>query len=204
MRKVIAIDFDGCLCEDAWPGIGEINRDVFRAAIEEKRKGAALILWTCREGKMLHEAVDFCAEKGLTFDAVNENLPERVGMYRNDCRKISTDEYWDDKAVRMGTPSKREEIMRDALYTFGFIEQANLAVEKMSGLTTAICKWSRAKTRAQCEETSHRIFEKMVDVQIMLDQLKLLFGKTDDAEWEKLERLKKQVEKEREAQRKRW
>ena len=41
MRKVIAIDFDGCLCENAWPEIGRINRDIFRAAIEEKRKGAA-------------------------------------------------------------------------------------------------------------------------------------------------------------------
>ena len=104
MRKVIAIDFDGCLCENAWPEIGRINRDVFSAAREERRKGAALILWTCREGERLREAVDFCAKNGLTFDAVNENLPERVGMYRNDCRKIRADEYWDDKAVRMGTP----------------------------------------------------------------------------------------------------
>lgn len=101
MRKAIAIDFDGCLCECAWPGIGAPHMDVINAAIREQRAGAALILWTCRVGERLGEAVKFCADHGLMFDAVNANLPERIAAYQNDPRKVDADEYWDDRALRM-------------------------------------------------------------------------------------------------------
>lgn len=60
MIRTIAIDFDGCLCEDAWPEIGEPHWDVIRAAIREQVSGASLILWTCREGYLLSEAVAAC------------------------------------------------------------------------------------------------------------------------------------------------
>lgn len=99
MRKVIAIDFDGTLCENAWPEIGAPKRDVINRALAEQEAGAALILWTCREGDLLEEAVFACRTWGLYFDAVNENLPERTAEYGNDCRKIGADEYWDDRAV---------------------------------------------------------------------------------------------------------
>lgn len=101
MRKAIAIDFDGCLCDWAWPEIGAPHMNIVQAAIREKRNGAALILWTCRVGERLGEAVKFCADLGLTFDAVNANLPERIAAYQADCRKVSADEYWDDRAVLM-------------------------------------------------------------------------------------------------------
>ena len=101
MRKAIAIDFDGCLCEDGWPGIGRPNPAVIEAALHEQRKGAALILWTCRSGPLLDDAVRFCRKYGLEFDAVTENLPERIERYGTDCRKISADEYWDDHALPM-------------------------------------------------------------------------------------------------------
>ncbi len=101
MRKAIAIDFDGCLCENTWPGIGSPNMEVIHAALREKEKGAALILWTCREGAKLKAALIFCENLGLTFDAVNANLPERIDFYGSDCRKIGADEYWDDRAVRL-------------------------------------------------------------------------------------------------------
>lgn len=109
MRKVIAIDFDGCLCQDRWPKIGEPNKDVILRAKLAQEKGAALILWTCREGDLLMEAVEVCRKWGLEFDAVNTNLPERVAPYGNDCRKIGADEYWDDRAVRFGNGKLKEE-----------------------------------------------------------------------------------------------
>lgn len=104
MRKVIAIDFDGCLCEDAWPEIGAPHMQVIDAALQEQGKGAALILWTCRNGDLLASAVEWCRERGLVFDAVNENLPERLEYYGSETRKISADEYWDDCAVHMPEP----------------------------------------------------------------------------------------------------
>ncbi len=101
--KVIAVDFDGCICTLDWPNIGEPNWDIINALKKEKSSGSKLILWTCRCGDQLKEAVDACSNWGIEFDAVNENLPERLLKYGySESRKISADEYWDDLAVVKG------------------------------------------------------------------------------------------------------
>lgn len=97
--KIIAVDFDGTLCESAWPEIGAPKRNWIDRAIAERKRGSKLILWTCREGEKLDKAVEWCKQFGLEFDAVNENLQEQNELYGNDSRKIGADEYWDDKAV---------------------------------------------------------------------------------------------------------
>ena len=51
---------------------------------------------------MLDKAVSWCRAHGLRFDAVNDNLPEHVRKYGNNCRKVFADEYWDDKSVQVG------------------------------------------------------------------------------------------------------
>lgn len=101
MNKVIAIDFDGTLCTDAFPKIGEPIWPVIGAALAEREAGTKLILWTCRTGTELEQAVATAKNWGLTFDAVNENLPERIEQFGNDPRKIGADEYWDDRAVML-------------------------------------------------------------------------------------------------------
>lgn len=58
IRKAIAIDFDGCLCSYAFPEIGAPHWDVISRAKKEQQMGAGLILWTCREGDLLQEAID--------------------------------------------------------------------------------------------------------------------------------------------------
>lgn len=60
-RRVIALDFDGTICENEYPKIGKPKMDVIQRALKEQEDGAALILWTCREGTLLKEAVDACA-----------------------------------------------------------------------------------------------------------------------------------------------
>jgi len=97
--KVIAVDFDGCLCANRWPKIGAANSNAIRALIHMREQGARVILWTCRTGALLQEAVAWCGWRGLTFDAVNESLPEQVAQYGGDTRKVHADEYWDDRAV---------------------------------------------------------------------------------------------------------
>lgn len=101
MRKAIAIDFDGCLCTDAFPDIGAPNWAVIVKAAEERAAGAGLILWTCREGELLEEAIDACARWGLHFDAINESLPDWIDAFGNRPRKVGATEYWDDKAVKL-------------------------------------------------------------------------------------------------------
>jgi len=101
MRKAIAIDFDGCLCTDAFPAIGEPNWAVINRAKAEQRAGAGLILWTCREGQLLQETVDACRGWGLIFDALNESLPDWIEEFKTTPRKVGASEYWDDKAIRV-------------------------------------------------------------------------------------------------------
>lgn len=98
-NQVIAVDFDGTLCKQAWPEIGEANEALILHLKKRKAEGARLILWTNREGDLLEEAVEWCRERGLEFDTVNANLPELIELYKNDCRKINADIYIDDKAV---------------------------------------------------------------------------------------------------------
>lgn len=99
--RIIAVDFDGCLCSNDWPNIGTANVDAIEELKDIQKKGNWLILWTCRKGKALDEAVAWCAKHQLFFDAVNENMPSVVREFGEDTRKIYADEYWDDKAIRI-------------------------------------------------------------------------------------------------------
>lgn len=92
---IFAVDFDGTLSIDGTPNVGLINR-----LISAQRRGGKVILWTCREGRRLAEAVQFCAKCGLRFNAVNANVPEAVRMLGHDPRKIYADVYIDDKSIR--------------------------------------------------------------------------------------------------------
>jgi hypothetical protein len=98
--RIIAVDFDGTLCKDAYPGIGVPNLRLIRSLIANRKNGDKLILWTCREGEHLQEAVDWCKARGLEFDAVNENVPELKEKYGTDPRKIGCNLMIDDKAVK--------------------------------------------------------------------------------------------------------
>lgn len=97
--KIIAVDFDGTLCKDAYPGIGEPNTLVIEELKQRKENGDKVILWTCRCGKQLQEAVAWCRKMGLEFDEINDNLAEHIEQYGSNCRKVFADEYWDDKAM---------------------------------------------------------------------------------------------------------
>ena len=99
MQKVIAVDFDGTLCEDRWPEIGKAHRGVIEALLQEQANGAKVILWTCRAGAQLAEAVKWCTREGIVLDAVNANLPEHIELFGGDSRKIHASEYWDDRSV---------------------------------------------------------------------------------------------------------
>ena len=97
--KVIAVDFDGTLSLGKWPNIGPANEELINFLKERTEKGDKLILWTCREGNALQEAVKWCTKEGLEFDAVNDNIPEMIERYGTNSRKVSCDYYIDDRAV---------------------------------------------------------------------------------------------------------
>lgn len=97
--RIIAVDFDGTLCTNNWPDIGEPNWwliDLLRDCREDGN--CKLILWTCRTGDKLDKAVEWCKKYDLCFDAVNENLPELIKEFGEDTRKIFANIYIDDRA----------------------------------------------------------------------------------------------------------
>ncbi len=98
--KIYAIDFDGTITvRSRYPNIGEANTEFIEWLKHEQDGGVKLILWTCRVGKLLDEAVEFCGRYGLAFDAVNENLPEIIEKFGSDTRKIFAHKYIDDASA---------------------------------------------------------------------------------------------------------
>lgn len=96
-RLIIGVDFDGTLCKSIWPGLGPPNDKLIEKLLTLQADGARLILWTCREGKQLDDALAWCKGHGLIFDAVNDNLQEIKELYIGNSRKIFCDYYIDDK-----------------------------------------------------------------------------------------------------------
>ena len=96
---IYAVDFDGTLCEDAWPDIGKPNYMLIQILKTLREKGDKIILWTCRTADRLDEATAWCKEQGLEFDAVNENLPEIIWQFGIESRKVFADVYVDDKVI---------------------------------------------------------------------------------------------------------
>ena len=94
--NIYAVDFDGTLCENKWPEIGEPNLPLIDFLIARRATGDKLILYTMREGEKLMEAVAWCENHGLSFDALNDNLPEMKAFYGNNPRKIFANYYIDD------------------------------------------------------------------------------------------------------------
>ena len=97
-RKIIAVDFDGTIVEDNWPHIGCIIPRVKKYLIKQKEENNAyIILWTCRCGRKLEEAVEFCDKADIPIDRVNSNAPWILEDYPFEPRKIHFDEILDDK-----------------------------------------------------------------------------------------------------------
>lgn len=109
---IYAVDFDGTLCGQKFPEIGEPNRDLINWLIKQQKVGNKVILWTNRVGRFLENAVKWSAAQGLFYDAVNENIPEIVEKYTDilgdekPSPKITADIFIDDSACGRGLPFK--------------------------------------------------------------------------------------------------
>lgn len=109
-KKIIAVDFDGTLVFNNYPTISNPNLDLVYF-IKDNRDKYTWILWTCRQGTALKNAIDYMRLKfGIEFDYVNANTIEKIDEF-GDTRKVYADYYIDDKNCHLNTFIK--EIQRD-------------------------------------------------------------------------------------------
>ena len=113
MPLVACIDFDGTLVESAWPGIGAPRMSVINGVKQLRKEGYQLVLHTCRTGDHLRDAIGWCLDQGLMFDAINTNTKEMLDYW---CEKDippspkpSARIYIDDLAVNADDFARRYE-----------------------------------------------------------------------------------------------
>ena len=100
---IYAVDFDGTLCENEWPGIGRPNLPLIEFLKAEQKKGNLVILWTMREGELLDAAlVWLMSNHQLLPNAVNDNLQSQQDYYGVNPRKVFADVYIDDHNAKFG------------------------------------------------------------------------------------------------------
>ena len=94
-QMIVAVDFDGTIVEHQYPFIGEPIPGAIDSLKRFIDEGIRLVLWTCRRGDELTEAVVYCANNGVFFEGVNED----ISSISNLSGKIYADFYIDDRAM---------------------------------------------------------------------------------------------------------
>ena len=108
---IYAIDFDGTLCKNLYPKIGDPIKATIDFCKRHKENGDQLILWTCRSDQTLDDAVEWCKEQGIEFDAINENIETSIKKFKSDSRKVHADFYIDDKNIQLSELEERGDAM---------------------------------------------------------------------------------------------
>ena len=108
-----AVDFEGTITtRSRFPNLGKPNVRVVELLKMARLQGVRLILWTCREGNYLTDALEYCKDLGLEFDAVNENLPEAIEYLGRDTRKVIADLYIEDKSMNFSGEEGEEKLCK--------------------------------------------------------------------------------------------
>lgn len=89
--KIIAVDYDGTLEVG-----GKMNQQLISRLKAEQMGGSVVILWTCRSGKRLQDAVSKLLNVGFKPNLINTNHPAGVRLMGHDSRKVYADVYIDD------------------------------------------------------------------------------------------------------------
>lgn len=93
-NKIIFVDFDNTLTyKSQYPITGKLNRFVINH-FKKLSNSNELILWTCRQGEELEQAVKLCNDCGLYFKGHNEYNGVKF-------IKPKFDILYDDKVIRV-------------------------------------------------------------------------------------------------------
>lgn len=90
-------------------------------------------------------------------------------------------------------------VLEQAIDTYGWESQTDMMIEEMSELTQALLKFRRARKNPTKKALALvSIHEEMADVEIMLCQMQTVYGNCAAERRYKLDRLAKDLKKERE------
>ena len=96
-KKIYAVDFDGTIALTEYPRIIGPNGPVVDFLLRAQGRGDKWVLWTCRCGDALEDALAWLSGNGLHPDSVNGNIPGMIEFFSGDPRKVFADFYIDDR-----------------------------------------------------------------------------------------------------------
>ena len=136
---IIAVDFDGILCENAFPDIGRPYYEMVSFVRQLIDEGHEVVLWTARTGDRLAEAAMWCEDRGLHFCAINENAPSNLAQYLAEyptpSPKVYADLYLEDRCpwfVRyVQTSGGSYRAVREAVAVDKLIDHTRKSMNKM-------------------------------------------------------------------------
>ncbi|MCM8525233.1 MAG: hypothetical protein NE327_01865 [Lentisphaeraceae bacterium] len=93
---IIAVDFDGTCVREKYPEVGEDLPGAVQTLHALVAREHKIILWTCREGKELEDAIQWYKDRDIELYGINETPLD--GDFRSDGgRKVYANLYIDDK-----------------------------------------------------------------------------------------------------------
>jgi hydroxymethylpyrimidine pyrophosphatase-like HAD family hydrolase len=100
MKKfILAVDVDGTIIKNENDYVPRTLMPNVKEVLDwAHKKNCFIILWTCRSGAGLQQAVNFLKQKEIPFDAVNENYPN-LGIETSN--KIFASYYIDDRSFEI-------------------------------------------------------------------------------------------------------
>lgn len=127
---IISLDFDGLICENRYPDVGNILPNAKEVIGYLHSRGHEIVINTCRNGHYAENAKAYLTNQGIKFNHFNENSPKLIKRYNGDTRKISSDCYFDDRNISdlmykkmLGVEGYNQEIWQQNLEQFEFLEK---------------------------------------------------------------------------------
>jgi len=101
---ILAIDFDLTIVNShPFPKIQSLRKGAKKYINKLYDEGYYIIIWTCRTDNEVWpdeaNAVNYLKENGIKFHAINTNHSALKKCFGNDCRKVASDLYVDDKGL---------------------------------------------------------------------------------------------------------
>lgn len=110
-RFILAVDVDGTIIKSEDDYVPRSLMPNVKTVLDWAHdKGCYIIIWTCRNGKMLKQAIDFLDKNKIPYDAVNENSP-KVNFKTS--RKIFSDFYIDDRSFDIDWLKIKQKIQKE-------------------------------------------------------------------------------------------